>query len=806
MTTVRAGNLRYALRSLSRSPGFLALTVGTLGLAIGVNAGIWSVVDTVLLDPLPYPEPDRLVVVAATAPGSDLPEEFPVAAEFYLQYREEADLLAGISTYNSFTSTLRTDDRVERVRMSAPTASLFDTLQVQPILGRLPAPEDEDRVAVISHTLWQTWFGGDPAVLGRSYFISGRSRTVIGVMGPEFRFPDDGTLLWFPDVIREEGLVPGRFGHPLVARLAPGATREAVVEQLGRVAMGLPERFGGSPAYARLIEQHRPIVRPLEEELLGAVARPLWVMLGAVGIVLLIACANVANLFLVRCERRLRDLAVRRALGATRGQLIRTQLAEAIVVAALAGALALLLAWATVPLLLRAAPADVPRLDHVAVTGTTLLFTIGASALAALLCGLVPAVRSSGADLDRLHDGRRGSTRRRHRGRSVLVVAQTALALVLLIGSGLLVRSFDELRRVDPGYDTEDLFTFQIAPEEAHLVDGPSFARFHLDFMDRLRTLPSVESVGVVENVPLNEGVARARLRTEEMGGEADTGALVGVTFTGGDYFRTLGVELLAGRAFSAADPDAERGNVVLSRSAAELLWPKERPIDRRVQLDDPESWHTVVGVVEDVMQDDFRTRPEPLAYFPLVGPSPTAWILSSPAYVVKTPRAEEIAPEIRALVREVAPSAPMYRVFTMAGLAADSMVELSFTLLTLGIASTLALVLGAVGLFGVLSYVVAERTQEIGVRMALGAEAGQVRRMVLSQGARIAGLGAALGAVAAVAVTRALGGLLYGVGALDVATFVVMAAAMVAVALLASYLPARRASSVDPIVALRAE
>ncbi len=310
----------------------------------------------------------------------------------------------------------------------------------------------------------------------------------------------------------------------------------------------------------------------------------------------------------------------------------------------------------------------------------------------------------------------------------------------------------------------------------------------------------------MVENVPLNEGVRSSRFRTEGSGTEADAGPLLGVTWTAGDYFRTMGIELLRGRAFSPGDPSTEIGNAILSRSAADLLWPGEDPIGRRLQSEDGEHWHTVVGVVEDVLQDDFRTKAEPLLYFPLIGPTPDAWVITTPAYVVKTERAEEIAPEVRALVREVAPSAPMYRVFTMSGLAEDSMVTLSFTMLTLGIASTLALVLGAVGLFGVLSFVVAERTQEIGVRMALGAQAGQVRRMVLSQGAGVAALGVGLGAIAAVAATRALGSLLYGVAALDIATFVAMSAAMVGVALLASWLPALRASSVDPMVALRIE
>ncbi len=801
-------DLRYAVRALRRSPGFAVVAVGTLGLAIGANAGIFSVVDTVLLDPLPYPDADELVYIAASAPGSDFPEEFGVSTEFYLQYKEQATLLEDVSIFADFTATLRTNDRTERVRMAVATPSLFSTLQVSPILGRLPVAEDESQVAVISHTLWTSWFEADSAVIGRSYEMAGGNRTVIGVMGSDFWFPSDRVLLWIPQVVRAEGIVPGRFGQSLVARMAPGAGTDALVDELTTLALRLPERFGGPASYARLIEQHRPIVRPLEERLLGAASGPLWILLGALGVVLLIACANVANLFMVRTERRQRELALRRALGATRGLLIRAQMAESLVMAGLAGIVAVFLAWATVPMILRAAPPNIPRLDEVGLTASTLVFTLGASLLSALLCGVIPAIRSSAPKLTRLSDAGRGATRGRHWGRDGLVVGQTALALVLLIGSGLLVRSFWELRNVDPGYDTDDIFTFQIAPEGDHLPDAPAYARFHTDFMERIAALPGVESVGIVENVPLNEGAAGGRFRTEDSGSDEDAGTLLRFTYAAGAYFETMGIEVVRGRAFTRADHESTLGNVIVARSAASLLWPGEDPIGRRIQQAGSENWETVVGVVEDVLQSDFRETPEPLVYFPLVGQpgSPTSRAISSPAYVVKTGRADHIAPEIRAMVREVAPEAPMYRVFTMAGLASDSMVRLSFTMLTLGIASMMALILGAIGLFGILSYVVAERTQEIGVRMALGAEATRVQSMVVAQGARVVVIGVAIGIGAAVAATRVLGNLLFGVAAADIGTFLGMSATMMLVGLLASYLPARRASSVDPIESLRGD
>ena len=322
-------DLRLAFRTLLRTPGFTATTVGTLALAIGVTAGVFGVVNKVLIDPLPYGNPGRLIQIVASAPGSDLPPQFGVSAEFFVQYRERSKLLEDISTYNSFTSTLRVGDRVERVRMSQPTTTLFSTLGATPFIGRLPTPEDTDRVVVISHALWMSWFGGDEKVLTTTHFVSGEMRTIVGVMRPEFSFPVDGTVLWIASTIRPDGIVPGRFGSPLVARMKPDATIEAVTTELNTLASGLPARFGGSAAYARIIGQHRSVVRPLEDAVFGTVARPLWILFAAVCIVLLIACANVANLFMVRAEGRQRDLAVRRAIGAARGQLIRVQIHEA---------------------------------------------------------------------------------------------------------------------------------------------------------------------------------------------------------------------------------------------------------------------------------------------------------------------------------------------------------------------------------------------------------------------------------------------------------------------------------------------
>jgi predicted permease len=802
-------DLAYAARSLSRAPAFTLVTVVTLALAIGATTAIFSVVDAVLLGGLPYPNADRLVAIRGSAPGTNLPDEFGVPDELYVQYREQATLLEDAGAYGLFQSTTRADQHVERLFGARATPSLFTTLGARPALGRLPTPDDDDRVVVISHSLWNTWFAGDSTIIGRSYVFANATRTVIGVLTPAFTFPDERVQLWLPWVIDPARVTAGGVGGPtVVARLVPGADHARLAAQLEPLGRRLPERYGGSADYARIMERHRPVVRLLSDELVGNIARPLWVLLGAVGIVFLIACANVANLFTVRAESRRRDLAVRRALGAGRGGLVRAQMAEALLLAALGGGGGVLIAWAGVPLLVHAAPdavasgwssAPIPGLASTGLDFGALLFTAGASLLAACAFGLAPAIRVSGLGLlATLRQAGRGVVGRGH-ARDALVVAQTALALVLLMGAGLLLRSFWQLSHVDPGFDTKDVFSFQIAPDRPELTDAASFARFHHAFMDRLAALPGVQSVGVVATLPLDEGASEALVTTERIEASGAEPPLVRVTAAGGAYFQTMGIALLSGRFFDRSEELTGANNVIVSQSAAELLWPGEDPIGQRLRPRGQEGWYPVVGVVEDVLLDDFRREsPEPMVYLPRV--------VGSPAYVVKSARAAALGPEVRALIREVVPESPMYRVFTMEELAARSMANLSFTMLMVGIAAVLALILGAVGLYGVLSYGVARRTQEIGVRMALGAEARAVRRMVVAQGGRVALVGVIVGVLASLGLTRYLGSLLFGVKPLDAATLGGVAAVMVAVALLASYLPARRASRVDPVEALRAE
>ena len=806
-----ARDLKQAARGLVRAPVFTIVTILTLALAIGANTAIFSVAKVVLLEPLLFPNADRLVHIGGTAPGSELPAEFGVPDELYFEYHESVPALEDLGMYGTGSSTTRVDDQVEQLFLTRATPSFFTTLGARPLLGRLPTEEDDDRVVVISHWLWQDWFGSDPEVIGRSYSFARAARTVIGVLGPAFRFPDERTAFWVPWPIRAAQATPGGGFANVVARMAPGMDPAGLVAQMAPLAQRVQERLGGPAPYVQIMQRHRPLVTPLREHLVGDVATPLWILLGTVGIVFLIACANVANLFMVRAESRRRDLAVRRALGAGRGGLVRSQMAEPLLLAAAGGAFGMLIAWAGVPLLVRAAPdavaggfasAPIPGLATAGVDVIALLFTAAISLIAAFAFGLLPAIRFSRVGLlETLRQTGRGVVGRNHLMRDTLVVLQTASALVLLVGSALLVRSFAQLSRVDPGFDTEGIFTFQIAPDRPELNDRASISQFQYAFMDRLSALPGVESVGFVTTLPLDEGAGDVFITTPRLLASGAESPRVRFAGAGGAYFQTMGIELLRGRYFERIEEQQGMPNVIISRSAAELLFPGEDPLDRQVRpaVGEDQTWYTVIGVVEDILLDDFRREaPEPMVYLPGVS--------LSPAYVMKSARADQLATDVRAIIRELIPESPMYRIFTMERLAANTMANLSFTMLMLGIAAALAVILGAVGIYGVLSYSVTQRTQEIGVRMAVGAEAKAVRRMVVAQGGLVALIGVVAGVLAAVGLTRFLAGMLFGVQPIDAVTFAGMSIVMLAVALLASYVPARRASTVDPVQALRTE
>ena len=796
-------------RSLVRAPGFTLIVIATLALPIGASTAIFSVVKVVLLERLPYPNADRLVQIAGTAPGTDQPEEFGVPDELYFEYKESVPAIEDIGIYGIGSSTTRADGRVDQLFLAQSTPSLFTTLGAQPLHGRLPTDKDDGAVVVISHWLWQSWFNSDPAVIGRSYFFAGQNRSVVGVMRPEFRFPDERVAFWVPFNIRAAQVTPGGFGPRAVARLAPGTDRAALVAQLEPLARRVQQRLGGPAPYVRIMERHRPIVKPLREQLVGKIAAPLWILLGAVGIVFLIACANIASLFTVRAENRRLDLVVRRALGAGRGDLVRSQVTEAILLAAAGGAAGALIAWIGVPMLVRAAPdavaggfggSPIPGLATAKLEPLALAFAAGLSVLAACAFGLWPAFRISGSRLGGVAQAGRGVVGRSTLARDALVVVQTACALVLLVGAGLLMRSFWQLSRVDTGYDTRDIFTFQIAAGGPALNDRASMSRFQYTFMDRLKGIPGVESVGYITTLPLDEGASSQNITTRAIVASGAEAPLVRVAGTGGAYFQTMGIELRRGRHFERVEEEQGLPNVIISQAAANMLFPGEDPIGKEVRpAANANQWYTIIGVVEDVRVDDLRKKtPDPMVYLPAVS--------GSPAYVMRSSRADRLEPEVRTVIRDLIPTSPMYRIFTMQRLAANAMASLSFTMLMVSLAAVLALVLGAVGLYGVLSYGVTQRTREIGVRMALGASTNAVRWMFVRHGGVVTLLGVLGGAIAAAVLTRYIQTLLFGVQRLDPVAFAGMSVVMLAVAILASYIPARRASRVDPVVALRAE
>ncbi len=801
-------DFRHAARGLMRAPGFTLVVVATLALAIGANATIFSVVNAVLLEPLPYPNADRLVSISGTAPGTDQPVEMGVPDELYFEMRESAPALEDLAIYGTGSSTSRADGHVDQLFMTQATLSFFSTLGAQPLHGRLPNEADGNTVVVISHTLWRTWFGSKLEVLNKSYTFANTTRTIIGIMPPEFKFPDERVSFWVPMPIRQAQVTAGGFGPRMIARMKPGTDQATLMAQLEPLARRAQQRLGGPAPYVRIMERYRPVVKPLRDQMVGNISTALWILLGTVGIVFLIACANVASLFTVRSENRRQDLAVRSALGARRGDLVRSQLAEALLLAALGGAAGALIGWGGVPLLVRAAPdavaggfggAPIPGLATARLDLIALLFTVGLSFVAACAFGLLPALRFSGARLGSLKDAGRGIVAG-NLTRDALVVIQTAAALVLLVGAALLMRSFWQLSNVDAGYDTRNIFTFQIAAGGPELNDRAAMSRFQYTFMDRLKGLPGVESVGYVTTLPLDEGAGTQNLTTPRLQASGTEAPLVRFAGAGGVYFQTMGIALVRGRHFERMEEEQGLPFVIISQSAANLLYPGEDPIGKQVRpAAGGEQWFSIIGVVEDILIDDLRrTTPEPMVYLPAVS--------GSPAYVIKSARADQLEPEVRAIIREVLPNSPMYRIFTMERLAANAIASLSFTMLLVGIAAVLALVLGAVGLYGVLSYRVTKRAQEIGVRMALGAEAKSVRRMFVWEGGRVALIGIVVGLAAAVALTKYVQTLLFNVGRFDAVAFAGTAAVMFVVALLASYIPALRASRVDPIIALRAE
>jgi putative ABC transport system permease protein len=818
-------SLRPLARGLRKNPSFFLIAVLTLAVGIGANAAIFSVVDAVLIRPLPYPQPERLVAVWHTAPGLNM-TQFEQSDATYLLYRRHNRTLQDLGIYDYSAVTLTGGQEPERVTSAGATASLFSVLRAPAAVGRRLLATDErpgaEPVVVLSHGLWRRRFGADPKAVGTLLRIDGVARRVVGVMPAGFHFPTADTELWLPFTLDPAHLSAGNFNYEAVARLRPGVAPRQAARELSALVWRLPEASAASDPITRgMIQQARlaVLVHPLRDDLVGQVARTLWVLLGSVGLILLIACANVANLFLVRAEARQREMAVRTALGATRRDVFRLFLSESLALSLSGAAIGLALAALGVRALLALRPQGIPRLEEIGVDLRVVGFGVLLALFSGLLVGLFAALRFGAPELmPALKEGGRGGAagRARHRARKLLVVAQVALALVLLVGAGLMVKSFWRLQAVDPGIAPRGVLTVRLDLPDTDYPTAATTARFVRQLLERVRALPGVAAAGTVDILPLGGGNSNSGILIEDFPLPPDAvPPILACRYVSPGYFETMRIPLLAGRTFDAIDPGRRSDTVVVSAALAHRFWHDQSPLGKRLVpgLKEKDSrWYTIVGVVGSV-RDLGLERPLTAAiYFPVHHLGGRAGDRDPAAprnfTLVVRGRVEPLAlvPPVRAAVRALDPNLPLSRVRPMAEVVARSMVRTSFTMLLLVIAACVALLLGAVGIYGVISYVVSQRTGEIGVRMALGARRRDIARMVLGEGLLVSLAGIALGLAGALAITRLLVALLFEVSPTDPATFVAVPAVLAAVALFASYLPAQRAAEVEPLAAIRYE
>ncbi|MGH9161155.1 MAG: ADOP family duplicated permease [Vicinamibacteraceae bacterium] len=811
-------NMRHVRRGLRRSPGFVAAAILTLGLGIGANTALFSVVHGVLLKPLPFAEPDRLVGVWHTAPGLGF-DRFEQSPATYFTYRDENRVFEDVGLWAPFPQvSITSPGEPERVQALYVTDGTLAILEVEPLLGRLftkadDTPGSPDRT-VLTYGYWQRRFGGAPHIVGRPVTIDGKPHEVIGVLPPSFGFLDTNPAVLLPFRFNRADSVVGSFSYRAVARLKPGITIAQANDDLARMIPLTPERFPPRPGDVTFEEMRLgPNVRRLSEDVIGEVARMLWILLGTVGIVLLIACANVANLFLVRAEGRRQELAVRAALGASRGGLARELLAESVTLGLAGGLLGLLLAQAGIRLLVWLAPSGLPRLDEIGLHPVVLLFTLAIAILAGLLFGLVTVVKFGTPSVTALQEGGRSASEgpEQHRARNALVVAQVALALVLLVVSGLMVRTFVAMRQVDPGFTRpEEVQTFRVAIPEALVANPQQTVRTHEQIAERLRQLPGVESVGLASSVTMDGFYFNGSILVEEFP-EADARVrpFRRHKFIAPGYFETLGNRVLIGRTITWRDIYQDALVVVVSEHLAGEYWTNPADaIGKRIHLTPTEPWREIIGIVGNE-RDDGLNQPAPaIVYWPMAMTVDETLLTRTMSYAVRSARMHTpgFFGELQQAVWSVNASLALGDVQTLDHIRSASMAQTSFALTMLVIAAAVALLLGIVGLYGVIAYIATQRTREIGIRMALGAQRRDVSRLFVRHGLWVTGIGLALGIGAALALSRLISSLLFGVSAADPITYAAVAASLGGIALLATYLPARRAARVDPAVTLRGQ
>lgn len=812
--------LRHATRMLRMNPAFSITAILTLALGIGAETAIFSVVDGVLLKPLPYPDSDAVVRVGHTAVfGTTTTPNFPFSPQWFVTYAENNQTFQEFGLVTNSQAAVTGLGTPEQANILLVTRGTLTALAVRPLLGRWFSPADDQpgaaETVILSNGYWLRRFGGDPGVIGRTMTIDSRSRHVIGVMPARFSLqsPPPADLI-LPLQLNLSQPSPD-FGYVAIARLKPRVTLAQANADVARMLPIFKDKYAGK----RMDVLHLgPAVRPLKEDVVGNIGQVLWVLLSGIAIVLVIACANVANLLLVRAEGRGEELAVRTALGAGWGHIARSLMVESLTLSLTGAAIGVGLAWGGLRLLVSHGPAQLPRLNEITIDVRVLAFAVGTAIVSGLVFGLVPILKIAGPKfgLNRPESlrggGRWASTgKSQHRSQNVLVVVQVALALVLLVSSGLMIRTFQKIRSVKPGFtDPATIQTLQIIIPPEQVAEPERVSRMQGEILQRLAAIPGVASAAFVTTLPMAPGInAIAPAEGKDYGNTAPLTRNIKLISPG--LFQTLGTPLIAGRDISWVELHEQRNVTLVSETLARDEWGSAAAaIGKHIRVGISGPWQQVVGVAADIYDNGADKGPVAIVYWParlqqfMTGP----FVPRSVAYTIRSNRTATASflREIQQTVSGVNQDLPVSQVRALSEIYDESMVRTSFTLGMLGIAGSMALLLGIVGIYGVLAYAVAQRRREVGIRLALGAEPHVVKRMFVSRGMILSGIGIALGAAAAAGVTRLMSSLLFGVTPVDAATFGGAASVLVVAALAASYIPARRAAVVDPVETLRAQ
>jgi predicted permease len=808
-------DIRVAFRGLRKAPGLTLVVVLTLAVAIGASTAIFSVIESVLLRPLPYPDEARIVRVAATT----FPSEGDTSAidrwnafspAGYLLFADNNHSYAAFGGYLPQPLSLTGDGVALRVDASQMTLGAFEALGVRPERGRLPTADEDapggPAVALLGHGLWVNRYGADPSIVGRTIQLDGTPREVIGIMPAYYDFPSPDIDVWIPFQLPATSTNFGAHYIQAVARLAPEVTIEAAIDDARSLVARYPE-VGYGPTWFESVYDGGADVLPLREAIVHDSSRPLLIVLGTVGFVLLIACSNIANLLLVRAERRRQENAVRLALGSSGARLARHMLLESLILALMGGAAGVLLAYVGTRALVALGPTAIPRLDEIGVDVSALALTALVSVLAGMLFGILPAVRSGAAQtMAGLQEGGRSGTsgRGRQRVRNALVTTQIALAFVVVIGSGLMVRSFEALRSVDPGFTAARVLTFEVSPLRTKYGSPEAMAQLYDQLTERLEAIPGVIRAGAIDILPLTLNFPTFTSVIEEFPpAEDEFPPLFQTRRTAPGYFEAMGIPLIEGRTFTPDDHNQRLPAVIISESVKARYWPDESALGKRIVVAQRIPTQ-VVGVVGDVRAGTLDTAAEQTLFLPLID-STGGGVRAMTMTVHTAVEPDSVANAIRSAIGELDGDLPMANVRPMDRVVGNSMSDTSFTLTLLALGALIAVFLGTVGIYAVLSYVVSLRTAEIGIRSALGASPGDVRRMVFSQGMRLGIAGVLIGLVAAVALGRVMRTLLYDTSPVDPATLIAASALFMAVAICASVVPAARAAGTSPVRALRA-